>query len=52
MLAAWTEVLPLFVVRWLSNRRCERIAMQSELFHQARPDCLFWIPTRVEEKKR
>jgi hypothetical protein len=24
MLAAWTEILPLFIVRWLARRYCER----------------------------
>lgn len=30
MLAAWTEILPLFVVRWLAVRLCERMPMQRE----------------------
>jgi hypothetical protein len=25
MLAAWVEMLPLFVVRWLALRHCERL---------------------------
>jgi len=28
MLAAWTEILPLFIVRWLAKRYCERINLR------------------------
>jgi hypothetical protein len=30
MLGAWTEILPLFVVRWLALRYCERVPMQRQ----------------------
>lgn len=30
MLAAWTEILPLFVVRWLALRLCERVPISRE----------------------
>ena len=42
MLAMWTEVLPLFVVRWLALRMCERVLMSREdaarVVAVARPD--------------
>jgi hypothetical protein len=43
MLAAWTEILPVFIVRWLSRSRCERISFANETFCLARPDVLFWM---------
>lgn len=30
MLAWWTEILPLFIVRWLALRYCERLPMERE----------------------
>lgn len=30
MLAKWTELLPLFVVRWLARRYCERVIVGRE----------------------
>lgn len=30
MLAGWTELLPLFVVRWLALRLCERVPVSRE----------------------
>ena len=30
MLANWTELLPLFVVRWLALRLCERLPVGRE----------------------
>ena len=38
MLAAWTEILPLFVVRWLARKHCERFHLGGYQFHGARPD--------------
>lgn len=45
MLSAWTEILPLFVVRWLARRYCERVRYAFEgrlepVFAVARPDVL------------
>jgi hypothetical protein len=30
MLGAWIEIVPLFIVRWLALRYCERVPMQRE----------------------
>lgn len=42
MLAKWTELLPLFAVRWLALRMCERVPMSREgndrVVAVARPD--------------
>lgn len=48
MLAKWTELLPLFVVRWLASRYCERVPYHYEgqvhrTFAVARPDVLFKV---------
>lgn len=45
MLSAWTELLPLFVVRWLARRYCERVTtshtdLPALVFATARPDTL------------
>lgn len=44
MLAKWTEILPLFIVRWLAVRRCETVQAFREGNHRtfaiARPDVL------------
>ena len=40
MLAAWTEILPVFVVRWLSAR-CERVNPGGVVLRTARPDVFF-----------
>jgi hypothetical protein len=44
MLAKWTEILPLFVVRWMAIRMCERVQISREgsvrLAATARPDVL------------
>ena len=47
MLSAWAEILPLFVVRWLALRLCEKVTIFRE-GHQrlaviARPDVLIRI---------
>jgi len=50
MLAKWTEVLPLFVVRWLAIRMCERGFISREGNDRtvafARPDVMFRINPR------
>ena len=42
MLAKWTELLPLFIVRWLALRMCARVPMRREgndrVVAVARPD--------------
>lgn len=40
MLAKWTEILPLFVIKWLARRSCERVAYGMQEFVTARPDVL------------
>ena len=44
MLAKWTEILPLFVVRWLAKRHCERVSISRDgaerIAAVARPDVL------------
>ena len=48
MLAWWTEILPLFVVRWLALRYCERVPFEREgnarVAAMARPDVLVRVP--------
>lgn len=45
MLAKWTELLPLFLVRWLAIRRCERVRVYANLnAATARPDVLILVP--------
>jgi hypothetical protein len=52
MLSKWTEVLPLFVVRWLAVRICERGFIFREenerIVAFARPDVMF----KIWESKR
>ena len=38
MLAAWTEILPVFVVKWLARRHCERWTVNDTTLAIARPD--------------
>jgi hypothetical protein len=40
MLAAWTEILPLFIVRWLARNHCERVSVYGEAWVTARPGVL------------
>ena len=51
MLAAWTELLPLFLVRWLALRYCERVPFEREgnarVAAVARPDVLVRVPANV-----
>jgi len=48
MLSKWTEILPLFVVRWLALRLCERMLVFREgnarVVGTARPDVLIKVP--------
>lgn len=52
MLSKWTEILPLFVVRWLAVRLCERGFVFREgnnrIVAFARPDVMFKIKTLKE----
>lgn len=47
MLSKWTEVLPLFVVRWLALRMCECVPMYRDGNERmaviARPDVLIRV---------
>jgi hypothetical protein len=51
MLGKWTELLPLFVVRWLALRYCERVPFEREgnarVAAVARPDVLVRVPPRA-----
>lgn len=45
MLGAWTEILPMFVVRWLARKYCKRAVAikrnrQTIRFYTVRPDIL------------
>lgn len=54
MLAAWTEILPLFVVRWLARRFCERFrfhAAPEVHVVMARPDVLVEVPNEGQEAR-
>lgn len=44
MLGRWTELLPLFVVRWLALRYCERLTDGMATRALARPDVMFRVP--------
>lgn len=48
MLHIWTEILPLFVVRWLAKRSCERLPFPygqkiETVVVIARPDTYFTL---------
>lgn len=51
MLAKWTEILPLFVIRWLALQGCERMGIErgrdSLIVAVARPDVLIRIKERM-----
>ncbi len=55
MLAAWTEILPLFIVRWLAKKYCERVPVMREInprtFAVARPDILIRCEAEHENKE-
>jgi hypothetical protein len=40
MLASWMNLMPLFVVRWMALRYCERVHVGGLLYVIARPDVL------------
>lgn len=48
MLGKWTELLPVFIVRWLALRKCERMFIKSAppavVVVMARPDILVRVP--------
>lgn len=46
MLAAWTVILPLFVVRWLALRYCQRLPFEGLIVVQALPDVFIRVPPR------
>ena len=46
MLAAWTEILPLFLVRWIARHRCEIFSALGKEWVHARPDVLIELPKR------
>ena len=50
MLAKWTEILPLFIVRWLALQVCERVGHEREgnlrILAVARPDVLILVKDR------
>jgi hypothetical protein len=55
MLAAWTEILPMFIVRWLAVHMCERIRLEPGWWAKtvviARPDILIRLPNVDPLKK-
>jgi hypothetical protein len=55
MLAMWTEILPLFIVRWLARRYCERVSIHRESHLRtaaiARPDVLVIVVGQVAASK-
>lgn len=51
MLAWWTELLPLFVVRWLAMRYCEHVTAYPHVCKTARPDVLLVVMTTKLEKQ-
>jgi len=45
MLAWWCEILPVFVVRWIALRTCERLLTAGLVpVVMARPDVLIRVP--------
>ena len=54
MLAKWTEILPLFVVRWLALKMCERMFVFREgnerVVAMARPDVMIRVPPNAQSK--
>lgn len=43
MLAAWIELMPLFVVRWLARRNCEIVEAGQIKCFDARPGVLIFV---------
>ena len=52
MLSKWTEILPLFIIRWLALKYCEAVPMQREnnsrMVVTARPDVYIKIETNKQ----
>ena len=48
MLAAWTEILPLFVVRWLARRYCGTVKHGGLQCLDARPGMLIFVYEKEE----
>lgn len=46
MLAWWTELLPVFIMRRLALKHCQRLPVGSVVFVEARPDVYFRLPNR------
>lgn len=51
MLAAWTELMPLFVVRWLARRHCEKFHLGSYQLHGARPGIFVMASQSAQAQK-
>jgi len=53
MLSKWTEILPLFVIRWLALNGCERVIAFREgserVFVVVRPDVLIRVKAQGEK---
>ena len=47
MLAKWTEILPLFVVRWLARRHCGYVAGPGGAWYDVRPDVMIRAPNGI-----
>ena len=51
MLAAWIELMPLFVVRWLARRHCEVFHLGGLKFHGARPGVFVLAAQRAQAQE-
>lgn len=47
MLASWIELLPLFIVRRLARRYCERVSVHGDAWITARRDVLIRFKDRA-----
>jgi hypothetical protein len=56
VLGRWTEILPLFVIRWLALRMCERVPFGREgnasVAAVARPDVLIRVPASTKKQAK
>ena len=50
MLASWTKLLPYFIVAWLAQKHCMRLAVGGLIYCEAYDDAL--IMTNESRKKR
>lgn len=52
MLARWTELLPVFVVRWMAIKLCERVIVFRKTHERvvavARPGVYFLVPASTD----